>query len=202
MDDFLARLAKLRSDLGGTARLEMTDIPRLDWRQCREVLAAQGWTFDSIEYEQGRIYWVLNRQGTDAVGRRDPYFVKGPSLAELRRYPEAREAAAHAERELGVDPLSEMALREVRGEHLKLYRKAIRYAGTAAVCGMTLLVILLTAWQHLGSPVVVGSAAILLVGLITGWVVGVRALRERKTAIRPFTEAYEHVVSAVMKRPS
>lgn len=202
MDEFLARLAKLQPDLGGTARLEMTDIPRPDWRHCWEVLAAQGWAFDTIEYEQRRVYWVLNRPGTETVGRRDPYFVKGPSLTELRRHPQAREAAAHAKRDLGVDPLSDTVLREVRARHLRLYRKGTRYAGTAAVCGMALLVVLVTAWRHLGSPAVFVPAAVLLIGLITGWVVGARALRERKAAVKPFREAYERVVSAVMKRPS
>jgi hypothetical protein len=201
MDEFLARLGKLQPGLGGTARIEMTDIPRPEWAHCRTVLEAHGWAFDTIDIEQDARYWVVKRPGTAVVSRNDPYFINGPGLDELRRHPAARQAAEQAKREFGVDPLSDSALREVRARHLTLYRQATRRAGTGVVCGLVLLVVLIAAWRQLGDPVVLVPAVLLLVGTVAGSLLGRQALRERKAAVAPFTAAYERVVGAVLKRP-
>ena len=147
-------------------------------------------------------YWVLTRPDVKPASRRDPYFLKGPALAELRVYPEARAMAEQVKRERGVDPLSDAALDEVRGQHLTLYRKAVRYAGIATVSGIALLVILLFAWRQLTSggavTLILGAVSlVLLVALVCGWVVAARTQRTRRNAIRAFNEGYERVVAAV-----
>jgi len=110
--------------------------------------------------------------------------------------------AEQVKRERGVDPLSDAALDEVRGQHLTLYRKAVRYAGIATVSGIALLVILLFAWRQLTSggavTLILGAVSlVLLVALVCGWVVAARTQRTRRNAIRAFNEGYERVVAAV-----
>lgn len=202
--EFLRRLSGLQPDIGGSARVEMTDIPRASWRQCREIAEARGWVFRTLEYERASTYWILARSGTTPVARRDPDFVKGPGLAELRRYPEARAAAAEAMQELGVDPLSDVALAETRNHHLMLTRKATRRGAFAALSGMALLVLLLTSGRQLfggGAAALVTAVAstLLLLGLVAGWVATIRTLRARTTAVQDFAKGYERVVSAVFK---
>lgn len=199
---FLARLEHTQADIGGTARISMADIPRASWQECRDIASARGWRFHTFEYESGVPYWVLTRPDVKPVSRRDPYFLKGPALAELRAYPEARAVAEQVKREHGVDPLSDAALDEVRGQHLTLYRKAVRYAGIAAISGIALLVILLFAWRQLTSggaaTLILGAVSLLLlVALVGGWVAAARAQRTRRNALRAFTEGYERVVAAV-----
>ncbi|MBB3661166.1 hypothetical protein FB384_000070 [Prauserella sediminis] len=203
--EFLARLDALRPDLGGTARVEVSGIPRSSWRRCRELAEAHGWTFRSVAQERGDTYWVLTRPGTASVDRRDSLFVTGPSLAELREYPQAREVAAQVRRELGVDPLSTVTLNETRAAH-QAHRKATnRFAALAVLSGLTLLVVLVTAGRLFGdggtTALVLGvGCAVLLMGTVIGTAGIIRRERARKAAIMPFTQGYERVVAAVLQR--
>lgn len=203
--EFLARLNALRTDLSGTARVEVSDIPSSSWRRCCEIAEAHGWAFKSVAQERGVKYWVLTRPETASVDRRDSLFVTGPSLEELREYPRAREVAEQARRELGVDPLSEFALNETRALH-NAYRKTTnRFTALAVLSGLTLLVVLVTAGRLFGeggpTALVLGVVcAVLLVGTALGTVGIIRRERARKTAIRPFTQGYERVVAAVLQR--
>lgn len=199
---FLARLENAQADIGGTTRISMADIPRDSWRECRDIVTAHGWRFHTPEYENRVPYWVLSRPDVTPVSRRDPYFLKGPALADLRAYPEARAMAEQVKREQGVDPLSDAALNEARDQHLRLYRKAVRYAGIAFVAGMALLVVLLVGLRQLAhggaATLTLGAVSlVLLVAFIGGWVVAARTLRARRDAVRAFTEGYERVVAAV-----
>ncbi len=201
---FLARVGRLQPDLGGTARLDISDVPTTHWRQCREIVEARGWRIHEVRREEGTVRLVLSRRGTTAVDRQDPYFITGPSLSELRRYPAARRAAAEAAREFGVDPLSETALEETRARHKALMRKAYRFGALASLCGLTLMVLLITAWRPLTeggvAAVLVGSLdLVLLIATVVGGVGSARTLRARAEATRPFTEGYERVAQAALR---
>ncbi|GAA1202866.1 hypothetical protein [Prauserella alba] len=203
--EFLARLGGLRPDPGGTARIEVSDIPRSSWRRCREIAEAHGWVFQSVAQERGAKYWVLTRPGTASVDRRDSLFVTGPSLAELREYPRAREAAEQARRELGVDPLSTATLNKTRAAHQAHRKVTNRFVALATLSGLALLVVLMTAGRLFGdggtTALVLGiGCAALLVSTVIGTVGIVRRERARKAAIRPFTQGYERVVAAVRQR--
>ncbi|GAA1238736.1 hypothetical protein GCM10009676_24150 [Prauserella halophila] len=203
--EFVARLGELRVDLGGTARIDVSDIPRSSWRRCRELAEAHGWEFKAVAPERGVHHWVLARPGTASVDRRDALFITGPSQAELREYPRAREVAEQVWRELGVDPLSQAALNETRAAH-NAYRKTTNRFVALAVCsGLALLVVLVTAGRLFGdggtTALVLGVVcAALLVSTVSGTVGIVRRERARRAAIRPFTHGYERVVAAVLQR--
>jgi len=201
MDLLLARLAKLRPDIGGLARLPMDNGMRLPRREYDEIFAAHGWEYHSVEHHKGVTHWVLKRPGTPAVDRRDPYFLKGPSLDELRQHPAAAQAAARAKRDFGVDPLSGTALRQAREQHLKYYRKGVRYGGVGSVSLLVLIVVVLAAARHLGNAAVYVPAALLVIAMIVGFVKATQAMRQRKAATSDYQQAYERVVQAVI-RPS
>jgi hypothetical protein len=106
--------------------------------------------------------------------------------------------------EIGLDPLSDAALAEVRAQYLTLSRKATRRGSIAAASGIALLIMLLASGKQLlmgGADylVVGGVSIVLLLGLLGGWVAAARTLRARKAAVRDSTEGYERVVSAVFK---
>lgn len=197
------RLTEANPDVRGVVRLDMTDVPRDRWRSLRERAQTYGWLLVGFDYEFHSTYWRLARRGVTVVGREDPNFVTGPSLAELRRYPQARTEAEKARHELGVDPLSDIALEEAKRKHLALWRSAVRWAGTSAVSGLVLLVLLLAGWRLMldggaDSAIVIGVAVVLASVLAWGWATGARKLSARKAAVHAYTSGYERVVSAVL----
>lgn len=200
--EFLARLMELRPDIGGTARLDMTSIPTTSWRRCRELAEAHGWTLHSFEHERNARYWILVRRGTTPVRRGELGFVRGPSVEDLRQYPEARAAARQAHRELGVDPLSGKALERARVRHRELYRHAQRRIVLAVLCGLTLFAVPLSTARAMRESTTVavsvgGVAVVLLGGLVVGWLGARRYLRRRDAAVAPYVTGYERVVGAV-----
>ncbi|NKQ52989.1 hypothetical protein HFP15_08860 [Amycolatopsis sp. K13G38] len=198
MDLLLARLARLQPDLGGTARLDKDNGLRLPLREYEEIFAAHGWEIHRSEQAEGNSYWVLKRPGVPAVDRRDPLFLKGPGLDELRRHPAAREAAARAKRDFGIDPLSSIALRETRERHLRYYREGVRYGGLGSVSLLALIVLAIAGARHFANPAVFVPAALLVAGMVVGFAGAARALRRRKAATRNYQQAYERVVHAVI----
>ncbi|MCP2252242.1 hypothetical protein LY13_000981 [Prauserella aidingensis] len=205
--EFVARLSALQADLGGTARIDVSDIPCASWPRCRELAEAHGWEFKTVAPERGGHHWILARPGTESVDRRDALFVTGPPLEQLRQYPRAREVAEQVRRELGVDPLSQVALNEARAAHNAHRKTTNRAVALAVLSGMTLLIVLVTAGRLFADGgttalVLAVVCGLLLVGTVVGTIGIVRRERARKAAVRPFTEGYERVVAAVLQRGS
>lgn len=203
---FLAKLADATPDIRGRARINMSDIAtQSHWRDCMDIARAHGWTLHSFDYQRDGKYWVLVKQGTNPVARREDPFITGPGLAQLRDYPEARAAAEQAERELGVNPLAEQQLERARTQHTTLWRKATRYGGLAIICGLAFLILLFIAPSQFqaggtGAVVVTILGIALILGTLTGWLLATRTLKARKTAVHHYTEGYERVVAAVLQR--
>lgn len=200
---FLSRLAAATPDVRGRDRIDMTDIPPKQRRGLRETAEAHGWRVDRPDFERRRVYWEMSRIGSSSVDRSDPYFVTGPGLSELRQYPQARSEAADAERDLGVNPLSDAALDATRTRHRRLWRLAVRWGGLASCSGLALVTVLLAGWRMLadggiGAAVLAIVCAVLVAGLALGSVMTARKQSERKKAVATYTNGYQRVVAAVL----
>ncbi|MBA8825518.1 hypothetical protein FHX42_002869 [Saccharopolyspora lacisalsi] len=203
--EFLARLDGLTTDISGTARVSLAEMPgRMSLSRYRELAATRGGTVEGISRSGGSLHFQVKRARTSATTQRlGPEFLSGPSLTELRDSPPAREEAARVLRETSVDVLSDAVLDAVRGRHLAWRRKVVRFGWLSALPAVFAFTGFLAPdlWRdgHTGAGNVLAIASLVSVVLFAVLLpLPIRFEKSRKAAIGDYKSAYERVVSAAL----
>jgi hypothetical protein len=207
-----ARLKLLKNETPTGATQILSAIGVTD-EKTKAIAAAEG--FDWVGYSgqsdrqlnfQRPITRPVNPVEAEATVARStwPAFLTGPSLTELRKHPYARATADRIRAELGIDPLSDTALKQAREQHSELRRKTLRYVALATCSGFALLIVLLSTAKQLiagtgNTPVIAIVAVLLLIGLSIGWAFARNANKARQAATSGYAQAYERLVAAVLR---
>lgn len=193
----LAQLRDAQAELDGACRIEVTGYDKNGpLGSLTDLARAHGWTFDRLDRTGSTVYAILRRPGAPPFDRSDQLFIKGPSLAELRRNPAAVREAATVARDRGINPLSDDELSRVHRAHTAHRRTFLRWGWPAALLATALLVVLLLLPRTTTLAI---PAAALAVGFAAVCIPAARAERARRAAVRDYAAAYEQVVAAALR---
>lgn len=200
---FLARLAALTPDSSGTARLDLSGFSPANHKELAALADAHGWTYVGSTRQDGETGFLLARKGSETVTRNAEYFIKGPGIEELGRYPVAHDTAAQAEREFGVNPLSDRAFNEAAARYRTDTQACNRWAALFALPLLSLVGVVPITARLVGDGgttaiVLIVVWAVLAAATVAGGVGLARAHGRRKTALAPYKRAYERVTHAVV----
>ncbi|OLT45131.1 hypothetical protein BJF85_01570 [Saccharomonospora sp. CUA-673] len=200
---FLAQLSTLTPDSTGTARIDVGNALPSDQDELARAAETHGWTVVRRESEGGRLLFRVARRGTEPVIKNTEYFIKGPGIEELGRQPGAQRAATDAQREFGVNPLSETAYRDAAAQYKKDSQRTNRWAAAFCLPLLTLVGVAATTARQLteggtGATVVLVVWAALALLTLVGLVGVIRAHGRRTANFAPYKNAYEKVAHAVV----